>query len=67
MLKDGEVVGVVSSGGYGHHVDKSIAMVFLNPDLDDTTDLSVEILGEMRPAQVVKESPFDPENARLRG
>ena len=67
VLKDGEVVGVVSSGGYGHHVDKSIAMVFLNPDLDDTTDLSVEILGEMRPAQVVKEPPFDPENARLRG
>jgi dimethylglycine dehydrogenase len=68
VLQNGNVVGVVSSGGFGHHVDKSIAMVFLNPDMpEDPGPLEVEILGEMRSAHIVTEAPFDPENARLRG
>lgn len=68
VLQNGKVVGVVSSGGFGHHVEKSIAMVFLNPDMpEDPGPLEVEILGEMRSAHIVTEAPFDPENARLRG
>ncbi|MBC6440663.1 MAG: GcvT family protein [Rhodospirillales bacterium] len=68
VLQDGKLVGVVSSGGYGHHVNRSIAMVYLDPDLaDDASGLTVEILGEMRSAAIASEAPFDPENARLRG
>lgn len=68
VLQNNKVVGVVSSGGYGHHVEKSIAMVFLNPDLAaDAGDLEVEILGQMRPAKLLQEALFDPENKRLRG
>jgi dimethylglycine dehydrogenase len=68
VLQNGKVVGVVSSGGYGHHVGKSIAMVFLNPDLPaDPGELEVEILGQMRKGHIAQEAPFDPGNARLRG
>ena len=68
MLQDGKVVGVVSSGGYGHHVDRSIAMVYVNPDLaDDASGLEVEILGEMRKARLEPQALFDPGNERLRG
>jgi len=68
VLQNGQVVGVVSSGGYGHHVEKSIAMVYLIPDLtEDAADLKVEILGEMRDAKLAAEAPFDPGNERLRG
>jgi len=68
VLQDGKVVGVVSSGGYGHHVDRSIAMVYVDPDLDaGAGDLTVEILGEMRQARVQPQALFDPENERLRG
>lgn len=68
VLRNGEVVGVVSSGGYGHHVRRSIALAYLDPGLvDDPGDLTVEILGETRPATIVREAPFDPANERLRG
>ena len=68
VLQDGKVVGVVSSGGFGHHVDRSIAMVYVNPDLaGDADGLEVEILGEMRKATLQPEALFDPDNARLRG
>ena len=68
VLQDGKVVGVVSSGGFGHHVDRSIAMVYVNPDLaDDAGGLEVEILGEMRKAQLQPQALFDPGNERLRG
>jgi dimethylglycine dehydrogenase len=68
ILLDGEVAGVVSSGGYGHVVGKSIALAYLYPDVDPTADgFAIEILGDMRPAKVEPEPLFDPKNERLRG
>ena len=68
VLLNGEVAGVVSSGGYGHVVDKSIALAYLNPDVDVSADgFAIEILGDMRPARVEPEALFDPANERLRG
>jgi hypothetical protein len=29
--------------------------------------LEIDVLGEMKPARIVAESPYDPENAALRG
>ena len=68
VLLNGEVAGVVSSGGYGHVVDRSIALAFLNPDIDVTADgFAIEILGDMRHAKVEAQALFDPANERLRG
>ncbi len=68
VLKNGEVVGTVSSGGFGHHVGKSIALAYIDPQVDPADgNLDVEILGAMRCARIAPQEPFDPLNERLRG
>ncbi|MEE8535371.1 MAG: FAD-dependent oxidoreductase [Kiloniellales bacterium] len=65
---DGETVGVVTSGGYGHRVAKSLALAYVEAaQAAEGTALAVEILGDVRPARVVASPAYDPENARLRG
>jgi dimethylglycine dehydrogenase len=62
-----EVVGLVTSGGYGHSIGKSIALAYLRRDLAEPgSRLEIEILGERRPAEVVSEPIYDPRNERLR-
>jgi dimethylglycine dehydrogenase len=64
----GQVVGEVTSGGYGHRVGASIAHAILRPDaaLPGTT-LEVEIFGQTCTATVQEAQPlWDPQNARLR-
>lgn len=68
VISDGRVVGVVTSGGYGHWVGKSLAFAYVEPSLvAPGTKLVVSILGADRPARVLAEPPHDPENVRMRG
>ncbi|HKO10186.1 MAG TPA: aminomethyltransferase family protein, partial [Alphaproteobacteria bacterium] len=68
VLKDGRVVGIVTSGGYGHAVGRSIAWAYVEPALAAPgTALEVEILGERRRAHVAAAALHDPENRRLSG
>jgi len=68
IWKDGRVVGFVTSGGYAHHVEKSVALGFVPSEMiADGAGFEIEILGEMRPARLVAEPLFDPEGARMRG
>jgi dimethylglycine dehydrogenase len=63
----GQIVGRATSGYYGHHVKKSLAIGYVKPDYAATgTLLEIEILGERKRATVIAESPFDPENTELR-
>jgi dimethylglycine dehydrogenase len=67
VWQDGAIVGLVSSGGYGHTLQKSIALAYVRADLAvPGTALDIEILGERRSARVGREPLYDPENARLR-
>ena len=60
---DGEVVGYVTSGGYSHHAQKSIAFGFLPVSLIAAgRAVEIEILGEMVPATLYEEPLFDPRN-----
>jgi dimethylglycine dehydrogenase len=62
-----EVVGRVTSGGYGHRVGKSIALAYVCPGFDEVgTRLSVEIFCEKFPAQVVRLPFYDPDNLNLK-
>jgi dimethylglycine dehydrogenase len=64
---NGELVTYVMAGGYGHTVEKSIALAYLPLELArEGTPLEVEILGDRRPAQVVADALYDPAGERLR-
>ncbi|MEE8505710.1 MAG: glycine cleavage T C-terminal barrel domain-containing protein, partial [Kiloniellales bacterium] len=57
-----------TAGGYGWRVGKSLALGFVKPELAEAgTELEIDVLGGMKPAKVIPESPFDPDNAALRG
>jgi dimethylglycine dehydrogenase len=63
-----EVVGRITSGGYGHTVGKSLAMAYIKSELTTVgTNVEISILGKRCPAQVVPTTYYDPENERLRG
>jgi dimethylglycine dehydrogenase len=56
-------VGSVSSAGYGHRVGRNIAYAWVDPDSAAIgTGLSVGILGERYPAEVVSPILYDPDN-----
>ena len=63
----GEMVGRATSGNYGFRLEQSLALGMVRPELaEEGTTLEIDILGERYPAQVVEESPWDPDNERLR-
>jgi dimethylglycine dehydrogenase len=64
-----DAVGLVLSAGYGHRVQKSIALCVLEHDcLAPGTELEIGILGSRRPAVVAtRPALYDPDNARLSG
>ena len=65
---NGEVVGWITSGGYGHYVQKSIAMGYLpkeNAAQDD--GFEIEIIGKRYKAIPQREPLFDPLAERMRG
>lgn len=65
---DGAVVGFCTSGGYSHHLGKSIAYGFVPADrVTDELEVEIEILGKMHKARHLPRSPFDPEGTRMRG
>ena len=64
---DGQKVGFVTSGGYGHCVDASLAMALVDRDqAAEGTELSVHIVGVERPATVIAASPYDPGGMAMR-
>ena len=66
---DGEVSGFVTSGGYSHYAEKSVALSFMPTSLIGQTGLSYEfeILGEKRKATPLLTPLFDADNTRMRG
>lgn len=63
----GEVVGRATSGGFGWRIGKSLALAMLSPAYAQVgSKLKIKILGDLYDAEVVGESPFDPDNAVLR-
>ena len=67
LFKNGEMIGRATAGGFGWRLGKSLALGFVRPGLAGPgTELEIDVLGEMKPAAVVEESPYDPDNERLR-
>ena len=67
IYKDGEYVGMTSSGGYGYRVQKSLAMGYIKPELGEVgTEMMVDTLDQMFPAKVVPMPLYDPKNEKLK-
>jgi dimethylglycine dehydrogenase len=64
---DGKVVGWVTSGGYAHYVDCSLAQGYVPRELaGNGSAFEIEILGERRAARLQPEPLFDPTGERMR-
>ena len=65
VLSNGEIVGLTVSSGYGHAIQKAIALAYVRSDLAKPgTALEVEILGRRAGARVEAEPLYDPANAK---
>jgi dimethylglycine dehydrogenase len=67
VWRDGEKVGFVTSGGYGHTIGKSLAMAMVAPEAAAIGgELAVHVVGAERRAGVIAPSPYDPEGKAMR-
>ena len=64
---EGQLIGRATGGNFGYRVNKSLALAMLDIEKAEVgTRCSIDILGEIHPATVISDSPFDPKNERLR-
>ncbi|MGE5226705.1 MAG: GcvT family protein [Planctomycetaceae bacterium] len=64
---EGRLAGFVTSGAYGHHVGKSLALAYVDADLVQAAPaLTVSVVGDPRAGRILPEPPFDPKGDRLR-
>ncbi|MEM1040411.1 MAG: FAD-dependent oxidoreductase [Pseudomonadota bacterium] len=67
IYKDGTLIGRATHGTWGYRVGKSIALAMVKPGQETLGNaLEIKLLGKLHKATVIAESPFDPNNERLR-
>ncbi len=64
---DGEVVGRVTSGAYGHTLGRAVGIAFVRADVTTGESCTVDIAGEEFGIRISDQPFYDPENTRLRG
>jgi dimethylglycine dehydrogenase len=68
IMKNGNAVGYVTSGAYGHCIDKSLAAGYVPTALaKDGETFEIDILGQVRSATIRLQPLYDPAGVRLRG
>ena len=67
VMKDGKSIGYVTSGGFAHYVDKSIAFSYLDKNiLNSDEKIQVEINGNFYNCSIIKEPLYDPSGKNMR-
>ena len=67
IMREDQAVGYVTSGTYGHCVDRSLAAGYVPADLArDGAQFTIDILGDLRNATVRAAALYDPQGQRLR-
>jgi len=68
IMKDGKCVGYITSGGYAHHIKKSMAMGYLPVNLaKNGSEIEIEINGDLYKASVQLEPLYDSSGEKMRG
>jgi glycine cleavage system aminomethyltransferase T/glycine/D-amino acid oxidase-like deaminating enzyme len=64
----GDVVGRVTTGGYGYTVGRSIAYAYVAPEhADPGTTVAIDVFGRWVEGEIVREPLYDPAGDRLKG
>ena len=66
VFRDGEAVGFVTSGGYGHAIGAACGLAMLAADCPAGDGYTVDAGGTLVPATVADEAWYDPTAARMR-
>ncbi len=67
LFHKGEVAGFVTSGGFAHASDVSVAMGYVRAELaDEQEGWSIELFAEMLDARMQKQPLFDSNSSRMR-
>jgi glycine cleavage system aminomethyltransferase T/glycine/D-amino acid oxidase-like deaminating enzyme len=64
---NGEIVGRVTSGGYGYTVERSIAYAYLPASVDVGAQVEIDVFGVWVGGEVAADPLFDPAGERVRG
>ncbi len=68
IYANGKLVGRATNGGFGWRANMSLALGMVKPECAALgSELEIKILDKMFKASVIVESPYDPENIKLRG
>ena len=67
VYANGEAIGMITTGAYGHFVGQSLGFAYLSPEhCVPGTELEVRVVGDLCPAGVLDQPIYDPTSARLR-
>ncbi len=67
VFYNGEIVGEVTSGSFGHCVGKSLALAYVHGDAKKQEEgFEISVVGERRPAKRLPNAPYDPSGSLLR-
>ena len=71
MLRDGKIVGTITSGNYGHHLGGAIGMGYVPCEGESEADVlastyEIEIAGERFAAEASLKPMYDPKAERVR-
>ena len=66
-IRDSKSIGYVTSGGFAHFVNKSVALSYLDSrELNSGDDVQVEINGDMFNCSIIKDPLYDPSGQKMR-
>jgi dimethylglycine dehydrogenase len=66
IYRGSDLVGFVTSGGYGHCVQTSLAMGYVDAGVLPQEQLSVSVLGEARSCRILTQPLIDPRGTSMR-
>ena len=67
VMKQDKSIGYVTSGGFAHYVNKSIAFSYVNKDeIKSDKGIQIEINGDLFNCSIIKEPLYDPSGQKMR-
>ena len=67
LMREGQVVGTITSGDWGHRVGMNLAYGFVDPGLGEVgQSMHLDLCGDLVQAEVIEPSPYDPDLIRAR-